>query len=215
MNSITRRGFFAGMGAIGALTAIPSPATEDGVRSLEWPGGEVESTSFRLSLSPRDGLKNTRLLHPLSGLILADAHYSYSFERPTFQVAQISKSADGSVSIDLQGSTWGGSLEIVQKFRLPHDKPWIEEEIALANRGSVPLDLSHERCGFVLPLTVEAAKVSGQWKEFKLTAVPYRREPRGNKSQCSRPKGSTLPARKLSRRAECLVDPASIAREDR
>ena len=49
----------------------------------------------------------------------------------------------------------------------------MEEEITLTNRGPVPLDLSRERCGFVLPLSLESAKVNGPWKEFKLTAVPY------------------------------------------
>ena len=74
-------------------------------------------------------------------------------------------------------------MEIHQKFYVPQGKPWMEEEITLTNRGSVPLDFSGVRCGFVLPLALEAAKVSGAWKEFKLTAVPYRREPQGNKSQ--------------------------------
>ena len=75
------------------------------------------------------------------------------------------------------------ALQIIQNFHVPHDKPWIEEEITLVNRGSVPLNLSGARCGFVLPLTLESAKVSGAWKDFQLTAVPYRREPRGNKAQ--------------------------------
>jgi hypothetical protein len=100
-------------------------------------------------------------------------------------MSRLIKSDDGSVSIHLQGSTWGGSLEILHQFHLPHDQPWMEEEITLVNRGSVPLDLSRERCGFVLPLALEGAKVSGRWKEFNLTAVPYRRAPRGNKSQYS------------------------------
>ena len=183
MSSITRRRFFAGAGAITALAALPASATADTTQGSEWAAGDVENASFRLSLSPREGLKSTRLLHPASGLILADADYSYSFERPTFQASRMVRSEDGSISIHLQGSTWGGSLEIVQEFHIPHDQPWMEEEITLVNRGPVPLDLSRERCGFALPLALESAKVSGAWKEFKLTAIPYRREPQGNRLQ--------------------------------
>ena len=181
MSSITRRGFFAGAGAISALAALPDLAVANDPQTPEWPEGSAENTTFRLSLFPREGLKDTRLIHVPSGLILADADYGYSFERPKFHRA--TKSDDGSVSVHLQGSTWAGSLEILQDYHLPHDKPWIEEEITFVNRGSVPLDLSGERCGFVLPLTFPAAKAGGRWKDFKFTAVPYRREPQGNKSQ--------------------------------
>ena len=93
------------------------------------------------------------------------------------------KSDDGSVSVHLRGSAWEGNLEIPQSFYLPQGKPWMEEEITLINRGAVPLDISRERCGFVLPQALEAGKGSGAWKDFKVTAVPYRREPQGNKSQ--------------------------------
>lgn len=183
MNSISRRRFFASAGAITAFAALPSVSTASSAQESEWPGGDVDNASFRLSLSPQDGLKKTRLLHLPSGLRLADADYSYSFERPVFQESRIAKSDDGTVSVNLQGNTWGGSLEILQKFRLPAEKPWMEEEITLTNRGAVPLDIGRGRCGFVLPLMLEDAKVAGAAKEFKVTAVPYRREPQGNKSQ--------------------------------
>jgi hypothetical protein len=181
MSSITRRKFFAGVGAITAAASLPTPAAGQNTQSSEWTGGDAESSTFRLSLSP--SLKSTRLVHVSSGLILADADYSYSFERPTFHTSRLTKSEDGSASIRLAGSTWAGSLEIVQNFYLPRRKPWLEEEITLTNRSTVPLDLSGLRCGFVLPLELDAGKVAGKWKEFKLTAVPYRRAPRGNKSQ--------------------------------
>ncbi len=183
MNSISRRKFFAGAGAITALAALSTPSTGDSAPGPEWAAGDVENTSFRLSLSPREGLKNTRLLHLSSGLVLADADYSYSFGRPTFEESRMVKSDDGSVSIHLRGIAWEGNLEIAQSFYLPQGKPWIEEEVTLTNRGAVPLDISRERCGFVLPQTLEAGKGSGAWKDFKLTAVPFRREPQGNKSQ--------------------------------
>ncbi len=181
MNSMSRRKFFAGAGAITTLAALPARSAGEGAQGLEWPAGNIENPSFHLSLSPRDGLKNTRLLHVPSGLILADADYSYSFGSPTFRESRMTKSNDGSVSILLEGSAWGGNLEIHHEFRLPAGKPWMEEEITLTNRGSVPLDISSQRCGFVLPLPLEAAKVSGTWKEFMLTAVPFRRESHGSK----------------------------------
>src|SRR5271157_4213460 len=78
MNSMTRRKFFAGAGAISTLAALPVSGAVENTQGLEWPAGNIENPSFRLSLSPREGLRNTRLLHVPSGLILADADYSYS-----------------------------------------------------------------------------------------------------------------------------------------
>jgi hypothetical protein len=183
MNSITRRKFFAGAGALTALAALPTSSVGDSAPGSEWAAGEVDSTLFRLSLSPREGLKNTRLLHVASGLILADADYSYSFGRPTFQESRMTKSDDGSVSIHLHGSAWEGNLEITQQFHLPAGKPWMEEEITLTNRGALPLDISRERCGFVLPLERQDAKVTGAWQDFKLTSIPYRRWPWNDRSK--------------------------------
>lgn len=183
MSSLTRRGFFAGAGAISALAALPDLAAQNKPQSLEWPEGKVENPTFRLSLFPRVGLRDTHLIHVPSGLILADADYGYPFDRPEFHESRAARTDDGSLSVHLRGSTLAGSLEILQDFRLPHGKPWIEEEITLVNRGPVPLDLSGERCGFVLPLALPAAKASGGWKDFKFTAIPYRREPQGDRSQ--------------------------------
>src|ERR1700733_15086039 len=98
MNSITRRRFFAGAGAITAFTALPGLSLGERADSSEWSGGDTDNASFRLSLSPQDGLKKTRLLHLPSGLRLADADYSYSFERPVFQESRIARSDDGTVS---------------------------------------------------------------------------------------------------------------------
>lgn len=181
MDSLTRRGFFAGVGAIGTAAALPTHTNAKGARSTEGPSSEAQNAAFRLSFSP--GLKNSRLVHLPSELVLADADYSYSFERPAFQTGDTSEADDGSVLVQLQDSTWQGSLEILQKFKLSADKPWVEEEITLTNKSAVPLDLSGVRCGFVLPLESEAGKVAGTWKDFKFTAVPYRRAPRGNNAQ--------------------------------
>ncbi len=183
MKSITRRRFIAGAGTLSAVAAYGELAAQDLPLQPQWPGGDAENATFHLALSPREGLKNTRLLHMPSGLTLADADYSYSFERPEFLQSLISKSSDGTTIVHLQGSSLGGSLEVIQEFRLPAAKPWIEEEITLINRGQVPLDLAGLRSGFVLPLPLADSKVSGDWKDFEFTAIPFRREYQGNKSQ--------------------------------
>jgi hypothetical protein len=183
MGKLTRRNFFAGAGAISTLAALPGIKGEESAQQTEWPGGDAENAAFRLSLLPREGLVNTRLVHLDSGIVLADADYSYSFGRPEFQAARIGKSDDGGVTIYLKGTALGGGLEIEQEFRLPNAKPWMEEEISVVNSGAVPLNLSDVRCGFVLPLPLADSKVSGPWKDFKFTAIPFRREYQGNKSQ--------------------------------
>lgn len=178
MDSITRRRFFAGVGAVASSAALPAAADAVGVRASGGPPAEVQSSAFRLSLAP--DLKSTRLLHRPSGLILADADYSYSFERPAFQQTPLNTIEGDVLSLHFQGSARGGSLEIMQRISLPLHHPWLEEEITLTNRSSVPLDLSGVRCGFVLPTETP---VSGSWKDFKFIAVPYRREPQGGKLQ--------------------------------
>ena len=181
MNSLTRRGFLAGVGAIRAAVALPAHTNAEGAHGPESPASEAQNAAFQLSFPP--GLKDCRLVHLPSGLVLADADYSYSFERPAFQTGPAPKSDIGSVSLQLQGSAWQGSLKILQRFYFPADKPWVEEEITLANQSAVPLDLLGARCGFVLPLDLEAGKVAGTWRDFKFTAIPYRRAPRGNNAQ--------------------------------
>jgi hypothetical protein len=114
---------------------------------------------------------------------LADGDYSYSFCRPEFHKSSISQGADGSILVALQGTTLEGQLEVLHEFHVPDNRPWIEEQITLTNHGPSPLDLQCGRCGFVLPLSLANAKVTGEWAEFKLTAVPYRREPHGHRGQ--------------------------------
>jgi hypothetical protein len=74
-------------------------------------------------------------------------------------------------------------LEILQEFRVPRAHPWVEEQITFANRGVTPLDLECARCGFVLPVALSQEGVAGPMKAFKFTAIPYRREPNGNRAQ--------------------------------
>jgi len=183
MDPITRRRFFKGTAAVSVCAALPAVSEGHSADAPQWPGGDPENGVFRLSLYPGDGLRNTRLVHLSTGLVLADADYSYSFGRPEFQPGLVSKTEDGSVVVQLQGTALSGTLQIQQEFRLPQGQPWIEEEIKLVNLGSIPLNLPNLRCGFVLPLPLDAGKVSGRWKDYRFIAIPYRREQQGNRSQ--------------------------------
>jgi hypothetical protein len=183
MAQITRRKFFGRAGTLSAAAALYGAGWAEAGAVTSWAGGEVSNSAFRMLLRPEKGLRNTRVHHISSGLSLADGDYSYSFGRPEFHKSSISHGADGSTTVALHGTAPAGQLEVVHEFYLPNDLPWVEEQITLRNHGPSPLDLQDSRCGFVLPLSLAGAKVTGKWAEFKLTAVPYRREPHGNRMQ--------------------------------
>ncbi|HVA01514.1 MAG TPA: hypothetical protein VMV34_07645, partial [Terriglobia bacterium] len=183
MEPITRRNFMARVSTLSAAAALWGGEQANAESSNSWAGGEIQNHSFRLSLAPREGLRNTRLVHTASGLRMADGDYSYSFGRPEFQDNSISHGADGSLTVSLRGSTIEKRLEVLHEFYLPAEHPWIEERITLTNHGSSPLDLSCGRCGFVLPLSLSEGQATGEWGQFKLTAIPYRREPNGDGKQ--------------------------------
>ncbi|MDR3675967.1 MAG: hypothetical protein P4N24_10795 [Acidobacteriota bacterium] len=141
---------------------------------------QAGNAHFRFDLTAGHGLK-TGLVHAPSSLELAEGEYSYSFGTPLFAEASSHRTGDVT-TVDLVGNT-GTGIEIHQKFRIPDNKPWIEEEVIVGNRSPHPLALSGARCGFVLPLKVGANSVESGLKDFKFTAVPYRREPAGNRTQ--------------------------------
>ena len=81
-----------------------------------------------------------------------------------------------------EGTTETG-IAIQHRFTVDPTASWMEEEVELTNRGAMPLDLHDARSGFVLPIPVEEGKVQGVWANYKLTAIPFRREPNGHRSQ--------------------------------
>jgi hypothetical protein len=180
---MTRRSFIGRTGVISAVRAFTKPANGWRAQARPWVGEEIGNATFRLILSPLQGLKRTRLAHTPSALVLADGDYSYSFELPEFQESSIAEDRDGSRIVSLRGTALRSRLEVVHDFRVPGNQPWIEEQITLANRGSTPLDLQYGRCGFVLPLSLAEGQASGRWGGFKLTAIPFRREPAGHRDQ--------------------------------
>ncbi len=162
MVRMTRKSFLATLGA------APAVATAE--------AGDRRNTAFTLSLDAGNGLR-ARLRHNVSGLVLADGAYSYSFGEPRFQQPRTSAH-----DVTLEGVTASG-IRVTQAYRLPPDQPWIEERITITNATGARLFLPHLRCGFTLPLSLTAGAVAGPWAACLATAVPYRREPCGNRTQ--------------------------------
>lgn len=170
---MTRKEF---LGAIGASAACStsSPAAE------EKNSVTLENRHFRLTLSPAAGLE-ARLIHSPTGITLADGRYSYSFGVPPFAKAVQQK--DGSANVSTLEAVTPEGVHVTQEYRVSAVHPWIEERITLSNRTSHPLALPYGRCGFVLPLRLQNDTVIGPLSRFRLTAVPYRREPTGDRQQ--------------------------------
>jgi len=142
--------------------------------------GHLENGEWRLSLEGGDGL-GAELVHLPSSLVLARGRYSYSFGSPSFGAAPVIREAEAS-SVILKGETEGG-IELFHRFKLPADGNWMEEQLTIYNRAASVMALPFGRCGFVLPLSLGAGGVGGPLRDFKFVAVPYRREPNGNRTQ--------------------------------
>ena len=140
----------------------------------------LENSQWQLVLDPGAGLK-TQLVHSPCGIALASGEYNYSIGLPTFGEAQESKN-DKTRAVRLLGEIPGG-IELQHEFRISIDKPWLEEQISISCRGLSVLSIPYGRCGFVLPLTLEGGALTGPLRDSKATAVPYRREPHGNRTQ--------------------------------
>ncbi len=146
----------------------------------EHPQVMLANTHWQLGLQPGAGLM-AQVLHVPSGIVLAQGDYSYSLGTPSFNKAQTSQEGKTKI-VKLTGKV-PGAIEVQHEFRVPDDEPWFEEQITISNHGTGVLALPYGRCGFVLPVTIEAGAVTGGLQDFKLTAVPYRREPSGNRTQ--------------------------------
>jgi hypothetical protein len=180
-----RRKFLQQIGQFSSLAAFPLAFPPNAVERERhpWTGATIDNSVFRLSLSSAENPTHARLLHVPSGLLLADADYSYSFGPPQVRDGSSICAPDGSSLISLQCDFPGG-LEILHEFRVSHRQSWFEEQVTVFNRSSSPLDLSSWRCGFVLPLAAPSqGNITGPWAQFKLTAIPFRREPNGSRVQ--------------------------------
>jgi hypothetical protein len=139
---------------------------------------KIANAHFQLNLTAGQGLR-TEMVHAPSGLTLASGDYSYSFGQPVFAAT----AQEGNTTLVSLVGDAGNGIEIRQQYRAPKDQPWVEEEITLTNKSHHPIALPEGRCGFVLPAKVTGDSVESRLKDFKFTAVPYRREPTGNRTQ--------------------------------
>ncbi len=162
----------------GQATAAPA----DTAPGLQSPSQVLEAGNahFHLNLTVSQGMK-VELVHTPSSIALAAGDYSYSFGQPSF--AKASSVEEGNTTLVKLVGKVGNGVEIGHKFSVPHDRPWVEEEITLTNRTQHRIALPEGRCGFVLPVKVVGDTIESGLKDFKFTAVPYRREPTGNRAQ--------------------------------
>jgi hypothetical protein len=159
-----------------ALAAVPSKTLAHAqTRNVHAPL-TLGNAYFELKLEPDAGLR-CKLMHRATGMSLADGFYSYSFGTPV--LADVRQ--EGAIVL-LRGRTEYG-LDISHRFTVDPAMPWIEEQIELRNSSAVTLDLHDVRAGFVLPVAFVDDKVQGPWAQFAFTAIPFRREPSGHKTQ--------------------------------
>ncbi len=182
---VTRKAFLrAAAGMSGAV--LLRPATQAFRNDLDAQGARPRATAtvgnreFELIVTPAAGL-TVKLVHKPSGTTLADSQYSYSFGAPTFSGA-ITGRKGNMFTVGVEGAA-AGAIWVSQQFRVPAEQPWIEEQITLTNRGSYPLALPSARCGFALPVRIDSGVVSGPLKDFRFIALPFRREPLGDRGQ--------------------------------
>ena len=124
----------------------------------------LANDQFELLASYGDGMR-CRLTHKPTGLVLADAPYSYSFANPVFTAASV-----GTNSLTLSGKNADG-LGVTHRFTLRPEFSAIDEQITIQNGTGKALEAPF-RAGFVIPLSGEAAQGG-----YVVTAVPFRREP--------------------------------------
>ncbi len=183
-SKITRNAFLKTAGLLPLLAhpariagASQGPSAEQ-LRSEA--GASFRNGAFELHLSAHRGLRVT-LKHLPSGLLLADGAYSYSFGEPTFE--RVGVEQEGKTRVVRLAGRVSGSIQVEQEFRIPADSPWMQEQLRLTNRASHAISLPNARCGFVLPVKLQDGQATGPLGSYQFTAVPFRREPSGNRSQ--------------------------------
>jgi hypothetical protein len=140
----------------------------------------LRNAQWQLDLRAEAGL-SAQLVHSPSGITLAAGRYSYSFGAPSFTLGSVER--DTSASIVTFTGLATGAIAIQHQFIVPANEPWIEEQITIGNQGTTVLALPHGRCGFVLPVSVQSGALQEPLRDFRFIAVPYRREPKGNRNQ--------------------------------
>ncbi len=139
---------------------------------------KIAGRELQLSLEAGRGLE-CHLVHQPSGLVLATGAYSYSFGDPLFR--EIHRDAE---SVVLKGRT-ESEIGVEHRFSITSDSSALEEQIIITNHSAAALDLSAARCGFVLPVAMSATQPQRLLTQPTFSAVPFLREPSGNRTQYS------------------------------
>jgi hypothetical protein len=183
---ISRKEFLkaAALASASSLTVNSAPIrleaqTADAHRDPSRPLG-ISSSTWQVELDTTSGL-TASIVHAPTGIALATGTYSYSFGSPSFNERVERK--DGEATVIMLAATAPGGISLHHRFRISAHDPWIEEQVTISNLGPATLALPEARGGFVLPLSVDGQTVSGPLRDFKLVAVPYRREPGGSRTQ--------------------------------
>lgn len=169
-----------------ATALLPVAALGAGLSSAAEPikspplTGRFANREFQLDFKAGAGLE-VELAHLPSGLKLAEGNYSYSFGEPAFLPPSITPAGTKS-TLMFVGTTAGG-VEIRQTYSMNADEPWLEETIVLANLTDHVIPLPDLRGGFALPVKMSGSAPQSPLNDFKFTAVPFRREPTGNRTQ--------------------------------
>ncbi|MFN8008494.1 MAG: hypothetical protein U0V70_16030 [Terriglobia bacterium] len=140
----------------------------------------MQNNQFRLEVSTDNGFQ-VAVQHLPRGLELANGPYHLSFGAPKMG-SPVKTQESGADVLTLKGSV-SEAIFFRQEFRLPASEPWFEEVVTLTNHSSYPIDLNQVRGGFVLPVDWGQDGIKGWLKDFKFIAVPYRREPTGDRKQ--------------------------------
>src|SRR5437773_2429601 len=82
---MSRRNFLGKASVLSASAILSTSELGNAERARAWSGGRVGNSTFRMILSPQNGLRKARFTHVPSGLVMADGDYSYSFGQPVFQ----------------------------------------------------------------------------------------------------------------------------------
>jgi hypothetical protein len=166
---MNRRQFLGLSSATAASTLVPAIVRAESPKGTPHGLITLSNGNFTLKLSPGKGL-DCSLVHGSSGVVLAQGPYFYSTGAPAFD-----RVIHNDNTCTIIGSTDAG-IEVSHTFRLSSLIPWFEEEITIKNVGPAPFQVE-PRFGFTLP------SAPGTFDGFIFTAVPFRREPEGNRSQ--------------------------------
>lgn len=138
-------------------------------------GFAVENEYLRLGFG-EDTFGPLELLDKKHDILFADSPYIFYINDEIRGTPSLKKMEKGEERVVLTGRL--GDVEITQEFRLPRGKPYLEERITLENKGDKPISSPHLGFGFARVLA-RGGKLMEGMEEWRVVAVPYRRELQG------------------------------------